>query len=267
MKKRLVFAVVTIIVACSLVVPAFANQTVNMDHVNEVLLERNYPQHVLDRLSDETKIGLYSNSALSYMSSTCLNYDEETGTYSDVSNPQQRGHIGDDELELTFIYSAAYEDENEEALDYIQVTFVYDWLNVPAFRWQDPVAVSWDDEYFRMIPGSFSKADYYYNTIYDCWYTYATSNSPSDLNDAGVSWYANLAEIVMCNRLTGSAEFQIEPVPEKQPLTSVNSIIYGKYIHPKVSIGCSVVVSKYGTFDVSVDGNYDEMATSDYITF
>ena len=138
---------------------------------------------------------------------------------------------------------------------------------MPFFRWQDPIAVSWDDSLFEMKDDSFYKIDkydgYYINTsgaptgetftgaIKSEEYGYGSGYS------SGVTWYADLRGydiLYVADALYGHGEFTLE----KKTSATGSSKIYGHYVHPTASTGASISIPKFGSFSVSCGGGYDE---------
>ena len=157
----------------------------------------------------------------------------------------------------------------------IKVTYNYNWLNLPFFRWQDPTSVSWDDSKFQMTDNSFSKVDKYDGYVIGpngellgpyTNQTHSSENGYANASNAGVSWYADLKGYigVQPTKLYGSGTFKLAP---KSTTTSGSTTLYGHYVHPKAELGLSVNVSSYGSFSISGGSNYDERGSQKTISW
>lgn len=268
MKRKLACMGLTIAMCMSLCCTAFASAP---DSIDEALLKRGIPQQIIDRMSDDTKEHVYNNPSLEYGSSMCMSFNEETGEYSDpaVVTPASE-HIPDDDLDLTFSF---FYNTNGNKINIIEVTFDYNWNNLPVFRWSDPIAVSWDDEKLRFIPDSFRKKDYVQYRDDDTGLLLApklkeSSQSPLSSSEAGLSWEANLgghSPIMTTVALYGNAIFELEPQPELVPLKSIDTTIHAKYVHPQAAVAMSIAVPKFGEFTIDGSGFYQSMAEAEYI--
>lgn len=193
----------------------------------------------------------------------------EDGTYI-----APRGQISTSDLSLSFTYSRSPAAKNTK-LSYIKVTYNYNWLNLPFFRWQDPTSVSWDDSKFQMTDNSFSKVDKYDGYVIGpngellgpyTNQTHSSENGYANASNAGVSWYADLKGYigVQPTKLYGSGTFKLAP---KSTTTSGSTTLYGHYVHPKAELGLSVNVSSYGSFSISGGSNYDERGSQKTISW
>ena len=265
MKRRLACMGLAIVMCMSLCSTVFA---ANPNSIDEALSQRGIPQLILDRMSDDTKEHVYYNPSLEYGSSMCMSFNEETGDYSIVSPTSE--HIPDDDLDLTFSF---FYNTIGNKINTIEVTFDYNWNNLPVFRWSDPIAVSWDDAKLRFVPDSFMKKDYVQYRDDDMGLLLAprlkeSSQSPLSTSEAGISWEANLAgnsTIMTTVALYGNAVFELEPQPELVPMKSINTTIHAKYVHPQVAVAMSIAVPKFGSFTVNGTGLYQSMAKAEYI--
>lgn len=207
-------------------------------------------------------------------------YDENSGTYSEIDVNEDgtyiapRGQISTSDLSLSFTYSRSPAAKNTK-LSYIKVTYNYNWLNLPFFRWQDPTSVSWDDSKFQMTDNSFSKVDKYDGYVIGpngellgpyTNQTHSSENGYANASNAGVSWYADLKGYigVQPTKLYGSGTFKLAP---KSTTTSGSTTLYGHYVHPKAELGLSVNVSSYGSFSISGGSNYDERGSQKTISW
>ena len=151
-------------------------------------------------------------------------------------------------------------------MNYIKVTYNYNWTNLPFFRWQDPVSVSWDNSKFEMADNSFSKVDKYDGYVTDSAgniygpyinQIHSSESGYASASNAGVTWYADLKGYVGVNptKLYGYGTFKLNP---KSSTSSGSSTLYGHYVHPTTSASLSVNIASYGSFSVSGGSGYDE---------
>lgn len=277
--KKLVSVALTAVMALGMTTTAFANEkdTLNLD---AALMEKGYPQIVLDTMDEDTKMDIYNEGDIAFCGSVITYYDENSGTYSEIDVNEDgtyiapRGQISTSDLSLSFTYSRSPAAKNTK-LSYIKVTYNYNWLNLPFFRWQDPTSVSWDDSKFQMTDNSFSKVDKYDGYVIGpngellgpyTNQTHSSENGYANASNAGVSWYADLKGYigVQPTKLYGSGTFKLAP---KSTTTSGSTTLYGHYVHPKAELGLSVNVSSYGSFSISGGSNYDERGSQKTISW
>lgn len=277
--KKLVSVALTAVMALGMTTTAFANEkdTLNLD---AALMEKGYPQIVLDTMDEDTKMDIYNEGDIAFCGAVITYYDENSGTYSEIDVNEDgtyiapRGQISTSDLSLSFTYSRSPAAKNTK-LSYIKVTYNYNWLNLPFFRWQDPTSVSWDDSKFQMTDNSFSKVDKYDGYVIGpngellgpyTNQTHSSENGYANASNAGVSWYADLKGYigVQPTKLYGSGTFKLAP---KSTTTSGSTTLYGHYVHPKAELGLSVNVSSYGSFSISGGSNYDERGSQKTISW
>ena len=277
--KKLVSVALTAVMALGMTTTAFANEkdTLNLD---AALMEKGYPQIVLDTMDEDTKMDIYNEGDFAFCGAVITYYDENSGTYSEIDVNEDgtyiapRGQISTSDLSLSFTYSRSPAAKNTK-LSYIKVTYNYNWLNLPFFRWQDPTSVSWDDSKFQMTDNSFSKVDKYDGYVIGpngellgpyTNQTHSSENGYANASNAGVSWYADLKGYigVQPTKLYGSGTFKLAP---KSTTTSGSTTLYGHYVHPKAELGLSVNVSSYGSFSISGGSNYDERGSQKTISW
>lgn len=238
--------------------------TVTEEEINSDLLARGYPQLYLENTSFSAKKSLYEKPDLVFESAILTIYDEETGEFVDYEISENaimpHGQIPTSSLALTWAIT-----RDQKLGKDITVVYSYDWTKLPFFRWQDPIAVSWDDGKFEMKDNSFYKVDMYDGayaaddgTLYDYFFNRIKSeeNGYAKGFSSGVTWYADLVGQwpFVLTRLHGHGEF----VLTRKVDTSGTSTIYGHYVHPTINIGVSINVEDYGSFSVSGGGSYDE---------
>lgn len=239
------------------------------DTIDSNLISRGIPAYVVERMSDDTKELIYADQALIYGGSSCLNYDEETGEYHAVGAISPHGNIDDDDLQLTFttLYST---NPFTGELTSIRIAFDYEWLNTPNNRWDDPIAISWDDTSLRMDPGTFYRADYidYRDPFTGVSESELVSSSiaPAKSFNAGVYWFAELSTVssyYITESLHGHGTFTLEP-SSFDGIEELNTIIYGYYIHKLADVSLSINIPQFGALNVSGgNNNYDEMTITE----
>ena len=247
-----------------------------LDGIDESLVVPN----PIDTMDEDTKMDIYNEGDIAFCGAVITYYDENSGTYSEIDVNEDgtyiapRGQISTSDLSLSFTYSRSPAAKNTK-LSYIKVTYNYNWLNLPFFRWQDPTSVSWDDSKFQMTDNSFSKVDKYDGYVIGpngellgpyTNQTHSSENGYANASNAGVSWYADLKGYigVQPTKLYGSGTFKLAP---KSTTTSGSTTLYGHYVHPKAELGLSVNVSSYGSFSISGGSNYDERGSQKTISW
>lgn len=228
--------------------------------MDAALVTRGYPQVVLDSMNPKAKESIYNNSDLTFNAACMIVYDGETGQSQDYAvqagQPISFGQIPTSDLGLAWVVS----DDGE---NYLNVQFSYEWYSTPVFRFQDPIALSWDSSKFAMVDDTFEKTDYYDDYIINP-VTGETTISYENIqshetgyargSDDGVVWYADLKGGLSIANLYGEASVTLE----KLTSASGTSRMYGYYVHPTVSPGISVDIYGYGDFTVAHSGYYDE---------
>lgn len=274
-KKLVSLALIaTMVMGMSITAFADENDTFNLD---TELLERGYPQIVLDTMDNDAKMNLYNNDAI-FAGATISYYNEEDGTFTDIiveedgSYIAPRGQISTADLSLSFTYSIV---KNSGKLNYIEVTYSYNWTILPVFRWQDPVSVSWDNSKFEMTDDSFSKVDKYDGYVTGAsgipigphiGLVHSSENGYASASAAGVTWYADLKGYtgIEPTKLYGYGTFRLKPISST---SSGSTTLYGHYVHPTIAISLSVSVSSYGNFSVSVGSGFDECGSQKTISW
>lgn len=228
--------------------------------MDAALVTRGYPQVVLDSMNPKAKESIYYNSDLTFNAACIIVYDEETGQSQDYAiqagQPMPYGQIPTSDLGLAWVIS-------NDGEDYLNVQFSYEWYSTPVFRFQDPIALSWDGSKFAMVDDTFEKTDYYDDYVINP-VTGETTISYGNIqsheagyargSDDGVVWYADLKGGLSIANLYGEASVTLE----KLTSASGTSRMYGHYVHPTVSAGISVNIHGYGDFTVTGSGGYDE---------
>ncbi|HIQ77384.1 MAG TPA: hypothetical protein IAB79_08090 [Candidatus Faecousia excrementipullorum] len=280
--KKFLSLILSFALLLSASMPVFATESnsVSEETINSELLTRGYPQIVLDTMDYSSKLDLYDEN-VGFMGAVITYYDESTSSFIDIhveedgSYISPRGQIPTSDLSLTFTYSRSPMIPGA-TLDYIKVSYNYNWLKLPFFRWQDPISVSWDSSKFEMVSNSFYKVDMYdgfienattgavsgpyIGQIHSSEYGYANASS------SGVTWYADLKGYngITPTKLYGYGTFKLAP---KNTTAAGSTILYGHYVHPKMDFGISVNVVSYGGFSISGGSNYDERGNQKTISW
>ncbi len=244
---------------------SFASSELSEPEIDAALVNRGYPQPVLDAMSISAKTSIYDDASLYFKGAVITTYDENTHTFVDYE-VQPDGIVPCGQIptaDLTLVWDINGDKNNPNL---IHIKYSYRWTRLPVFRWQDTISVSWDNSLFEMVARTFHKVDQYdgqlvdpstgITTGYVSNATHSEEYGYANASAAGVSWYADLKGYIgiIPSSLHGFCEFSLE----KKTSTSGNSNIYGHYVHPQVAIGVTVVVNRYGTFNVSGTGLYDE---------
>ena len=240
---------------------------VNIDDMDAALRERGYPQLYLDNTAPSTKESLYNQPNLIFDGGQIAIYDEDTQELEiyDLSNSgiSPMGQIPDADLTVTLSFSRNKTSEN------VLVTCSYNWKKIPTARFQDILAVSWDDTKYSMMSGGFYKVDKYDGI--NSGGQHVTGQVKSEARNyangspCGVSWYADLKGYTgfSTTALYGHGEFWLVPKS-----TNVGkSTFYWHYVHSKVNLNLTVSIPVFGSFSVSGAGSYDEMGNQKSYTY
>lgn len=240
---------------------------VNIDDMDAALRERGYPQLYLDNTAPSAKESLYNQPDLIFDGGQIAIYDEdmhELETY-DLSNSgiSPMGQIPDADLTVTLSFSRNATSKN------VLVTCSYNWKKIPISRFQDALAVSWDNTKYSMVSGGFYKVDKYDGITSDGKYVSGQVNSEArnyaKSSACGVSWYADLKGYTgfSAKALYGHGEFWLAP-----EYTNVGkSTFHWHYVHSKVNLSLSINIPHVGSFSVSGAGSYDEMGNQKSYTY
>lgn len=122
--------------------------------IDATLRSRGYPQVFLDSMSPSAKLSIYEKSDFVFDGGIITTYSQETGIFTDYEIAADGiatiGQIPASDLTLSWSISKNPRNSKE-----LFVEYSYVWNNMPFFRWQDPIAVSWDDSLFEMKDDSF----------------------------------------------------------------------------------------------------------------
>lgn len=239
------------------------------NNVDTILLERGYPQIVLDTMSEGSKNDTYMENT-TFAGAVITYYNESDGTSTQISVNEDgtyvapRGQIPQADLTLTLACSKS--ESAAGKLNFLIIKYDYNWKKLPLWRWQDTMSVSWDPSKFEMSDDGFYKEDRYdgyiigangehigpyVNQIHSSESRYASGSS------AGVSWYADLKGYigVVPTALYGYGRFKLVP---KSTTYDGSTIFYGQYVHSKGNKVIGVNISTYGSFSITAGDDYDE---------
>lgn len=265
--KKLVYLLLSAVMIMGMSVNIFANE-IDAVNIDSILMQRGYPQIVLEKMDDDVKSIILTDDT-TFAGAIISYYDEDDGTFADITVNEDgsyidpRGQIPTADLSLTWVFNKSTTSNGK--LNTIRVTFNYNWLHLPIFRWQDPVSISWDDTKFQMKPGSFEKIDKYdgiivnnvqiVSTVINQVHSYEQGYASS--SNAGVTWYADLKGYtgVSPTKLYGHGTFTLNA---KSGTSSGSTIFYSHYIHPTTSMNVGVTIPGYGNFSVNSGSGYDE---------
>lgn len=271
--KKSVKKLLALLISVASIVSLF---TINASATNELqlaeaeLLERGYPQQIIDNLCDEEVLRLASLDGYIYAGSSIVRYNETTGEQT-VIDPTEEGimtlgTIDEDEMQYAFAFSYNY---NDQILD---VTANYNWSYIPLFRYQDPISVSWAaNSGLSYKYNSFHKEDkadgYTTNTQGVTTNYYGHVHSESDVeydsNSRGVMWFADLMghQWFSATRLYGYANFSLNCASNPR-----GKLLYFNYIHSKMANTGNPYLDTEGIAKMN-GGQYDSMGNSVTITW
>lgn len=275
--KNFICFVFSIILALQMPATAFA-QSGSID-IDAALLEKGYPQIVLDSMDEDAKISIYNEGNIAFSGAVISYYDETDGTFSEITVNEDgsyiapKGQISPSDLHLSFVCTAVYEAPGPY-LHHFVISYSYDWNSLPVWRWQDPIAVSWDSSMFRLTDDSFYKTDKYdgyvvvggviVGKVTD--QIHSSEKSYAYASNAGVTWYADLKGYIgtQPSRLYGFAEFKLTPL---STYYEGSTTFYGHYVHQKADVGVIIDIDNFGSISVSGGSDYDERGTQKTVSW
>lgn len=267
--RRLTSVFLAITIAICVHTSAFASAN-EIDYDKE-LMDRGYPQIILDTLDDGMKCDIY-NANVWFAGGTIVSYEEESGNHTEINVSRDgsyilpRNQIQSEDLTLSILET--YLKYGDNSLANFTIWYHYTWNEIPFFRWQDPIAVTWDSSIFRMKDDSFYKVDKYDYEVLDyegmvvesgTGLIHSSDTSYANASDSGVTWYADLKGYSANEGVTGLygyAKFVLEPV---NTTYSGSSTLYGRYVHSKISTGIGITISPVGAISVTGGTSYDEL--------
>lgn len=268
--KKIICIILTIVMTLLSPLSIFASETLSND---EILLQRGYPQIVIDTLDNSQKEYLVTENSV-FMGAV-IAYLSEDGTSTTININQdgsyivpRGGQISVADLTLSLTYSR---DQSYSTLQYIDVTASYNWINLPTERLEDCLTVTWDGTKFKREIGSFRKVDKYDAYVTDLdgdLISYADQTTSDELgyatqSDCGVSWYADLQSGLgmYVTALYGYATFRLLPLESTYAGTSE---MYFHYVHDEsLSSSLTVNIKDKGSISISSNGSFSERTFED----
>ena len=235
--------------------------------IDALLMERGFPSEVVSRMDEMQKQMLLDNPDVGYLGSFSIQYSESPSAGNGM---QPYGQIPTSDLTLTFDVTCQVDDGEFAQL---LIFFYYNWNNLPFWRVQDPIALSWDETKFRLKDNTFYKIDYYSAYLIGLdqsvtWYhgvTHSYEKGYAQASPSGVSWYADLKANVgltlVMTELYGHGAFILVPAHGTTVYEGETSTIYAHYVHALSNLNLSIAVSSFGSFDISGLSGYDERGT------
>lgn len=271
MKRKFICIIMCLILVLSCTVSANATEN-NSEDMNVILLEKGYPLEIIQKMSDSAKEVICANPNLIYESGFTLGYIEENGQLVENTLPasvrgiRPLGQIPVNDLELTWTVSLDTSANANERL----IIYSYEWKHLPINRWQDPMSVSWNGNYYSMKTGSFYKVDRYDYTILSNGETGSATHSSepgyASAFENGVTWYADLKGYVSnmtINRLYGHGQF----ILQKESNPTMTTRLWGHYVHNKAAAALTVSIPYVGGFEVTGGSIFDERGTDRALSF
>ena len=213
----------------------------------EVLLHKGFSEEEINRLSNFT----INQVAEQIMQSNEFVYQFFALSETQDDSIETRGII--DEEELSLIITASNYVYDVGFLSEIYVKFYYDWINFPTWRLEDPIAITWDANFFDLVFGSFYQEDRYYRKG-----DYLFSNGENFYcNDNTITWDAKLQSDNFLGiggtitKLYGFGEFRLTT---KANYENINTSLISNYYHSKKNNVILTLGSQYG---YSVSGDND----------
>ena len=150
-------------------------------NVDEILINADFPQETIEKLSSYTKAEL----AKQILESDGFEY--KIMTLNEVESMVTRGQIPDDDL--TIIITTIINKVENGAVKEIKVKVYYEWTDLPVWRLEDPIVVQWDATKFSYQEGSFYSEDRYER---DGDHLHISRTGYYDRNQDSFCWYADL---------------------------------------------------------------------------
>ncbi len=221
---------------------------------DEILRNANFSESVINRLNDYTK------QALVKQIETEENFRYEVMTLSETSENEimPMGQIPEDDL--TIIITTSINKIADNKVKEINVKVYYEWKELPLWRLEDPIIVSWDSEKFSYHPGSFYSEDKY---VRNGDHLHVSRNSYYQKNLDTLCWYNDLKAGYFLGiggtikSLYGFGEFILDVKDDYQDYGS--SFIQTTYVHSLLDVEMRVTINEELGFSVPNVGN-DQVA-------
>ena len=267
--------ILSMLIIISLAVSSVAFAITEKIDIDKYLLGMGTPLEIVEKMSEEVKVdivnfdlsqkekGYFGGASITRScaegkeNSNETTFIKEFDSNGDVvfETPCSKGTIDNSDLELIMTH---YNYSN-----YISVHLNYKWLNEgePFYRFQDPIAVTWDNDYFRYITGTFQRYDNakeYTGTIIR-----RSGTTLSELDNEGLGWHADLIGPTGAYQSNyGYGKFQLE-----KKAASANTELYYKYAHIKQPGTFTINILGYGSVSFSGGSNYDTQANNYYLCY
>lgn len=211
----------------------FPETELSRDNMIAALLDRGYPENLLETLDTSLLQDMYDDTEFNFKS-----YSRETYEMQDAGYAQTRGSIDSTELELTCIIS-------DNGRDTLTVYYAYNWLALPAFRWVDTIAFSWDETLYDLVSGTFHRYDQYKTSSSAGAKLHDSGITPATATSSGITWNVDLKGygLDMPTELFGYANFKLSGTPTE-------SIFYSRYFHEILGEVLIVPIPHYGPIEI-----------------
>ena len=230
---------------------AFADNCININtdaidaEENEIfsaLLDRGYPESLLQSVDESFWEVLYQNDGSYFQSFSVAEYALDDKANSHESDVMPLGEIDSADLKLVCIVSVEKNRVNGKYR--LALYYYYEWLSMPAMRFTDTIAMSWDDTFYSYVPDTFSRYDQY-KTITGEVKTHSSGRALLAIAACGISWSADLAGYTsLPTKLFGYATWKLESstIP---PIT-----LYSRYFHIHTGPTLVIYIPRYGPIQI-----------------
>lgn len=265
MKKQLIAFVLSLMMLCSLILPAYAT-SINQRAIDDTLLSRGYPQVAIDSMSANTKLTIYNDPSLEFSEAykVYVSFEDETVyTFPLTAEPTiLPASISKSELELDMVFSKnIYSNGGTDYLRGVYVSVSYEWLTIPLQKWTDGIAISWAADYLTMRDDSFEGENWYRlgNLSPSC---HSSNFYPNEIWENGLAWDAELFNLptgYVVRELYGYGSFRLDTTYD---VPSSSTKFYFKYAHATADVSITFDISKYGSISVSPPNHTDSASQS-----
>lgn len=221
----------------------------------EILKSANFSEEIIANLSEYTKEGLVQQIE----NESGFNYEIMTLTETQESAIQPMGQIPDDDL-IVIVTTSLHKVENGKIKE-IKVKVYYEWIDLPLWRLEDPIILSWDSEKFSYQTESFYSEDRY---VRNGDQLHASRRNYYKRNLDTFCWYADLKAGYFLGiggtiqKLYGFGELVLD-VKDNYQTYGVSSI-GATYVHSKVEVETRISIYDEVGFSVPTSGN-DQVTT------
>lgn len=255
--------VVSMLVALTLIfasaLAANAENVNSQSSLDTQLVQKGYPQEVLDNLIDPIKEELL-NSAGQFEGADIRNFHYKDGTLEELpntisyqgnvrtQNPVLRGTLPTTDLSLVTLYAGL--DKTADGKKRYRLTANWSWKKLPLVVETDKMAIWYNDQF---------ETDVQTNGGYGCQHYNGSSytscgGTPSDISSSGAAWNFKLGALSL-----NSGGCWLNVQAKSVTSGSTTAVFVGKYAHnyfANTQIGVS-----FGVTSVTFSGSFDEAAT------